>query len=115
MTFKEIMSGLKNQKIALYIDSEQDFDELMYLAQKYPEDDIVDMYVGKGLFSDYVKEHYIKFSHHVYFYGSLDFIGSVNDLDAYQFNYPVVSWHDVIETEKEKELDEVEYFHVLMN
>lgn len=115
MTFKEIMTDLKNQKIALYLESEQDFDELMYLAQEYPEDNIVDVYGGKGPFSDYVKDAYAKFSHHVYFYGSLDFVGSVATLDNYQFNYPVVSWHDVIEVEKEQELNEIEYFQVLMD
>lgn len=113
MTFKEIMTDLKNQKIALCLESEQDFDELVYLAQEYPEDNIVDAYGGKGSFSDYVKDAYGKFSHHVYFYGSLGFIGSVTDLDAYRFNYPVVYWHDVIEVERKSELDETQYFEIL--
>lgn len=113
MTFKEIMTDLKNQKIALYLESEQDVDELVYLAHEYPENNVVDMCDGKGSFSDYVEGAYAKFSHHVYFYGSLDFIGSVATLRYYGFNYPIVYWHDVIEVERKSELDKTQYFEIL--
>ena len=66
-------------------------------AKKYPDIDMVPWHDGETPFSKFVNVMFSdKFKHHVYFLGSLNWLGSVPGLGEYNFDYPVVYWKDII-------------------
>lgn len=116
MTFRSLMSSLCNKEFALYFNSVEEVEQLKMFAKKYPDIDMVPWHDGETQFSKFVNVMFSgKFKHHVYFLGNLNWLGSVRGLGEYNFDYPVVYWKDIIDNiEDEAEIDENQYFEVLM-
>ena len=116
-TFKDLMDDFRNKELAIVFEDRDDVENLLKLADLDPESDLVKGMNQMISFSKTVERTFDK--HKVFFIGSLNFLGAVEDVGHYQFNYPVGTWKritrgiTVLAMPNVEEIQEEEYFQVL--
>ena len=98
MDFSELMERFRNKEFAFVFDCIDDVEEFTQIAHIHASADYTTIFLmdskKESSFSEYVVSAY-ELGNHIFFIGSLDFLGSVEDMSKYYFNYPLWHWQDI--------------------